>query len=511
MLIIPAIDLRGGRCVRLVQGDPSRETVYADDPVAVARRFAAAGARRLHVVDLDGAFEGLPRNLSVALDIARAVDIPVQLGGGIRTMAAIEAVLSAGVAYVILGTAAIEQPELVEEACRRFPGRVLVGIDARDGRVAVRGWAEGTGRDAVELAREMGRRGVRQIIFTDIARDGTLQGPNLDALQRVAAAGPQVIASGGVSSLADLEALAALEERGVVGVIIGKALYTGAIDLAQALAIGEAGSRPARGTAAGPAGGAGVKRVIPCLDIRDGRVVKGTRFRDIRDVGDAEELAARYDQEGADEIALFDITASQEGRGTMLDVVRRVARAVSVPLTVGGGVRSLADMEALLDAGAAKVSINTAAVARPDLIREGAERFGSGCIVVSIDCRRRTGEDGRLSWEVVVKGGAEPTGIDVIEWARRVEALGAGELVLNSIDGDGTRQGYDNELNRRVKENVGIPVVASGGAGTMEHLLDGFLVGRVDAVLAASIFHFRQVEIRRLKEYLQQAGVPVRL
>jgi len=514
MLIIPAIDLRGGRCVRLVQGDPSRETVYDEDPVAVARRFAAAGARRLHLVDLDGAFEGLPKNLSVALEIARAVDIPVQLGGGIRTMDAVEAVLKAGVAYVILGTAAIEQPDLVEEACQRFPGRVLVGIDARDGRVAVRGWAEGTQRDAVDLAREMGRRGVRQIIFTDIARDGTLQGPNLEALARVAAAGPQVIASGGVSSLADLQAIAALEERGVVGVIIGKALYTGAIDLAKALAVGEAAGRQARGAAVGPGGAAAFKRVIPCLDIRDGRVVKGTRFRDIRDVGDPVELATRYDQEGADEIALFDITASQEGRGTMIDVVRRVAQSVSVPLTVGGGVRSVADMETLLSAGAAKVSLNTAAVARPDLIREGSERFGRGCIVVSIDCRRRpggAGKDGGPAWEVVVRGGTEPTGIDVIEWARRVEALGAGELVLNSIDADGTREGYDNELNRRVKESVGIPVVASGGAGTMQHLLDGFLVGRVDAVLAASIFHFRQVEIRRLKEYLRQAGVPVRL
>ena len=245
-LIIPAIDLRGGRCVRLVQGDPSRETVYSDDPVAVARAFAAAGARRLHVVDLDGAFAGLPRNLAVATAIARAVDIPVELGGGIRSMAAIEQVLAAGIAYAILGTAAIEQPELVEEACRRFPGRVLVGIDARDGRVAVRGWAEGTETDAVELAREMGRRGVSQIIFTDIARDGTLAGPNLAALERVAAAGVPVIASGGVSSLDDLRALAALRDRGVVGAIVGKALYTGAVDLRAALALlrPEAAGRP---------------------------------------------------------------------------------------------------------------------------------------------------------------------------------------------------------------------------------------------------------------------------
>lgn len=243
MLIIPAIDLRGGRCVRLVQGRADAETVYSDDPVAVARAFAEAGARRLHVVDLDGAFEGLPRNLDVVTAIVQAVDIPVELGGGIRDMAAVDEVLRRGVQWVILGTAAVEQPELVDEACRRHPGRILVGIDARNGQVAVRGWVEGTAVDAVALARDMGRRGVEEIIFTDIARDGTLQGPNLEALARVAAAGPRVIASGGVSSLDDVRALTALEAQGVVGVIIGKALYTGAVDLKEALALaGNAGT-----------------------------------------------------------------------------------------------------------------------------------------------------------------------------------------------------------------------------------------------------------------------------
>lgn len=253
------------------------------------------------------------------------------------------------------------------------------------------------------------------------------------------------------------------------------------------------------------------KRIIPCLDLREGRVVKGTRFGDIRDVGDPVELAVLYDGEGADEIAIFDIAASAEGRGTLLDVVRRVAARVSVPLMVGGGVSSVADMEALLDAGAAKVAVNSAAVRRPELIREGAQRFGSHRIVLSVDCRRRTAPGQEPAWEVVIKGGTEPTGMDVLAWVRRGAELGAGELVLNSIDADGTRQGYDNELNRRVKEAVAVPVVASGGAGTMEHLRDGFLVGGADAVLAASIFHFRQVEIRRLKEYLRAAGVPVRL
>lgn len=238
--VIPAIDVRGGRCVRLVQGRVDAETVYADDPVAVARRFAAAGARRLHVVDLDGAFEGLPKNLDVVTEMVRAVDVPVQLGGGIRDMAAVEEVLRRGVRWVILGTAAVERPELVEEACRKHPGRVLVGIDARDGEVAVRGWVAGSGRDAMELAREMDRLGVEEIIFTDISRDGTLQGPNVEALRRVAAAGPRVIASGGVRSLDDVRALARIE--GVSGVIIGKALYEGAVRLEDALAEGVDGA-----------------------------------------------------------------------------------------------------------------------------------------------------------------------------------------------------------------------------------------------------------------------------
>ncbi|MBO8142525.1 MAG: imidazole glycerol phosphate synthase subunit HisF [Firmicutes bacterium] len=253
------------------------------------------------------------------------------------------------------------------------------------------------------------------------------------------------------------------------------------------------------------------KRIIPCLDVRDGRVVKGVQFEGIQDAGDPVELAAFYDQEGADEIVFYDITASAEGRKTMVEVVRRAAEAVFVPLTVGGGVGSVEDMRALLNAGADKVSVNSAAVRRPELIREGAERFGSQCIVLSIDCRRRPGAANSPAWEVVIDGGRTPTGLDAVEWARRGEELGAGELVLNSIDADGTKQGYDNELNRRIAAEVSIPIVASGGAGGLEHLRDGFLVGRADAVLAASIFHFRQVRIRDAKEYLRAAGVPVRL
>jgi len=253
------------------------------------------------------------------------------------------------------------------------------------------------------------------------------------------------------------------------------------------------------------------KRIIPCLDIRDGRVVKGVRFGNFRDAGDPVELAEAYDREGADELVLFDITASAEGRATMVDVVRRTAEKVFVPLTVGGGVSSVEQMRTLLKAGADKISINTAAVKNPDLIRQGAEQFGSQCIVLSIDARRRRREDGSLWWEVVIHGGRTPTGMDAVEWAQRGVELGAGELVLNSIDADGTKDGYDNELNRTVSEAVDVPIIASGGVGNLQHLVDGILIGKADAVLAASIFHFGEYSIAEAKAYLKAHGIPVRM
>lgn len=246
MLVIPAIDLRGGRCVRLVQGRADRETVYSTDPLAVARNWEAGGARLLHVVDLDGAFEGRPRNLEIVAAVARELTIPVQMGGGIRSMAGIEAVLEAGVERVILGTVAAEQPELVREAVQAFGSRVLVGVDAKDEQVAVRGWVAGSGHLAVDFAKQMRDYGVEEIIYTDIRRDGMMQGPNLDGLQRMAAVGVKVIASGGVSSLADLQAIAALAAGGapISGAIVGKALYSGAFTLPEAIqaVAGEANS-----------------------------------------------------------------------------------------------------------------------------------------------------------------------------------------------------------------------------------------------------------------------------
>ena len=248
------------------------------------------------------------------------------------------------------------------------------------------------------------------------------------------------------------------------------------------------------------------KRVIPCLDVKDGRVVKGVRFVDLRDAGDPVEAAAAYDAQGADELVFLDITASHENRNIMLDVVRRTAGGIYIPLTVGGGIRGIDDVRTLLRAGADKVSLNTAALANPRLVREAAERFGSQCIVVAIDARR---EDGRFG--VYTHGGRRPAGRDAVAWAHEAEQLGAGEILLTSMDRDGTGDGYDLELTRAISESVSVPVIASGGAGSLEHLYEGLAVGRADAVLAASIFHFGTYSIGEAKAYLRSRGVEVRV
>ncbi|HEX2955030.1 MAG TPA: imidazole glycerol phosphate synthase subunit HisF [Bacillota bacterium] len=253
------------------------------------------------------------------------------------------------------------------------------------------------------------------------------------------------------------------------------------------------------------------KRIIPCLDVKDGRVVKGTNFVDLRDAGDPVELGALYDREGADELVFLDITASHERRKTVAEMVAQVAKEVFIPFTVGGGISGIDDIREILLAGADKVSINTAAVKNPDLIAEGARKFGSQCIVLAADVKRRKADDPSAGWEVFIHGGRTPTGLDALEWIGRAVSLGAGEILLTSMDADGTLNGYDNDLNRTVSERVGVPVIASGGAGNLQHLRDAVIDGKVDAVLAASIFHFRTYSIREAKEYLAQSGIPVRM
>lgn len=263
------------------------------------------------------------------------------------------------------------------------------------------------------------------------------------------------------------------------------------------------------------------KRIIPCLDIKDGRVVKGTNFVGLRDAGDPVELAARYNEQGADEVVFLDITASKEERGTIVDVIERAADQLFLPLTVGGGIRTTDDIRLILRAGADKVSVNTSAVERPDLITEGARAFGTQCMVVAIDVRRNTSPnpdgtpidlgDGRSCWyEVVTYGGHRPTGIDAIGWAREAERRGAGEVLLTSMETDGTKDGFDLPVTAAVADAVGIPVIASGGVGTLEHFYDGLVAGKADAALAASVFHYGEMTVRDVKKYLAERGVPVR-
>src|SRR5580765_399505 len=254
------------------------------------------------------------------------------------------------------------------------------------------------------------------------------------------------------------------------------------------------------------------KRVIPCLDVHDGQVTRGVQFGkaeagELRNVGNPVELAVRYNDQGADELVFFDITASAHGRATMIDVIRRVADQCFMPLTVGGGIRTVDDMHTMLKAGADKISINSAALASPDVIRAGAEKFGSQCIVVSIDAKKVAAD----RWEVFSHGGRKPTSLDAVEWAARAVSLGAGEIVLNSIDADGTKAGYDLVITRRISESVGVPVVASGGAGKLEHMAEVLLKGKADAVLAASIFHFGEYTVGDVKQFLAKQNIPVRL
>lgn len=499
MLVIPAIDIHDAKCVRLYQGDFAKVTEYSDDPVEVARGWDWLGAEMLHVVDLDGARAGRPVNLDIVRRISIDTALPIQLGGGLRTPKHIRAALEAGATRIILGTAACDDPDMLQELVRRFGERIIVSIDTHHGRVMTDGWLQSSSIAPQELAARVLEMGIRTIVHTNVSRDGTLSGVDVDTVSGLLSTGVNVIAAGGVGRVQDIRRLRPLERRGLAGVIVGRALYTGAVKLPDALRA------------------AGSRRIIPCLDTKDGRVVKGVAFARLRDAGDPLELALTYEKEGADELVLLDISATEEGRRTAMDVVRRVSSALSIPLTVGGGIASLDDIERVLDAGASKVGINTAAVRNPELVRLAVDAFGRNRIVVAIDAAaaapdaRTCDDDAKGTWVVCTCGGKQRTQLDLVEWARTVERLGAGEILLTSIDRDGAVDGYDLRQLRAVTEAVGVPVIASGGAGAPEHFRNALAEGGADAALAASVFHFGTLRIGEVKRYLASEGVDVRL
>src|SRR5574343_278207 len=477
MLLIPAIDLKEGKCVRLRQGRMEDDTVFSEDPVAVAGRWVEAGAKRLHLVDLDGAFAGKPKNADVIHAIVEVYpNVPVQIGGGIRDEYTIQAYLEAGVEYVIIGTKAVSEPHFVRDVAIEFTVHIIVGLDAKVCKVAIDGWSKLSRHDVIDMAKKFEAQGVSAIIYTDISRDGMMQGVNVEATANLARAiNIPVIASGGITNIDDIRALGEVAHEGIMGAITGRAIYEGT------------------------------------LDVDNGRVVKGVQFVDIRDAGDPVEIARRYDQEGADEITFLDITATHDNRDTIVHVVEKVDSEVFIPLTVGGGIRVLDDIRRMLNAGADKVGINSAAVFRPEFVQEAADKFGSQCIVVAIDAKKvsQDGEENR--WEIFTHGGRKPTGINAVEWAIKMKAFGAGEILLTSMDRDGTKSGFDLALTRAISEAVNIPVIASGGVGNLDHLADGILEGKADAVLAASIFHFGEYTIEQAKLHMQAKGIEVRL
>lgn len=491
MLVLPAIDILGGSCVRLIKGNYQQVKKYFDDPIKIANNFVKQGATYLHIVDLDGAKQGKSANKDIIIKIVTTIDIPIQVGGGIRNYDDATYYLENGVNRIILGTSAILDPDLIRKLIQAYgTERIIVSLDVDKEKVKIEGWQENTEVDVFEALDNLIELSISTIIITDIDRDGMLSGPNVDLMKAVIKKGFKVIAAGGVSTMTDLDDL---NEVRCYGAISGKAIYEGKIDLNQAIEKFATNSNL-------------TKRIIPCMDVANNRVVKGVSFKNLRDAGDPVELGKYYSDMGADELVFLDIAACVENRSTFCELVSRIAENVNIPFTVGGGIRKVEDIRNLLNAGADKVGIGTIAVSKPDFIQEAADEFGSQCIVISLDCKKE-----RDSWKLYVKGGREKTEIDAVSFAKKMEQYGAGELLVNSLDRDGRKTGYDTELLREISDAVNIPVIASSGAGCMEDFLKAFVKGKADATLAASLFHYDDMSISKLKRYLKNNNVTVRI
>ena len=477
MQLIPSLDLLNGRVVRLTHGDFDTARVYGD-PEAVLDALDVPRGARLHVVDLEASRSGRPIETGIVRRLARR-DLVVQVGGGIRSLDDARRWLDCGAERLVVGTVAANAPSLLASLVDAFgPARIVPAVDVHHGVIRVDGWSRASSASLRDVFARLEELGIPEALVTDIARDGALRGPSFALYRSLRSlTAVKLIASGGVSTRSDIVSLSRLGN--VSGCVIGKALLEGRLRL---------GEVPATNTIP--------ERVIPCLDVRDGRVVKGVSFTNIRDAGDPVECAMRYEAEGADELVILDID-----RGTDRPTIRAVADSVFIPLTVGGGVRTLEDFRMLLRAGADRVAINTAAVLRPELIRECAEEFGVQAVVLSCDVK------GRFA---TIHSGKQVTDIDAVEWCRRAEELGAGEILLTSVDRDGTNRGFDLELLRAVSGAVRIGVIASGGAGRVEDFRDAIETGGARAVLAASLFHDRVLTVGDVKRYLAAEGIPIR-
>lgn len=491
MLIIPAIDILNRECTRLTQGDFRRVKNYKCDPIKIARQFNKDGARLIHVVDLDGARAGKPMNLDVILKLRKQTAALIQVGGGIRTYRESSKYLSSGVYRVILGTAMLKNTSLIKKLIIKFgPARVAVSIDVKNNKLAINGWQNTSDININNLLNKIKKIGVTNLVITDTKRDGLLKGPNFKLIKWAQNKDFNIIAAGGVTTKKDLTKLAELK---ISGAIIGKAIYENKINLQQVI---KEFNPPTTLT----------KRVIPCMDIKNGQVVKGIGFKKLRNAGDPVKLAKYYSGQGADELVFLDITATNENRNTVCELARQVAKQINIPFTIGGGIKNIADIKNLLNAGADKVSIGSAAVTNFSLVTRAAKKFGSQCIVISVDAKKCRG-----GWNIYINGGCVNTKIDAIKFCQNMERLGAGELLVNSLDQDGTKKGYDLKLLRVITQTVNIPVIASSGAGRLKDFLEVLQKTDVDAVLAASVFHTKKITIPTLKNYLVKNNMNIRL
>lgn len=484
MQIVPAIDISNKKVVRLRQGDPTSVTAYGDDPLDFIRSYYEAGYRNLHLVDIDAALGESDLSLQsvVRQCTTQYPELNLQIGGGIRSLPQMQNLFAAGASKLVFGSLLFKDPAIVEEAMLLWgPERIIASLDVREEMVQISGWTEQTAFSIDRALLEVEKMGLSRVLITDIDRDGMACGPNIALYARLMSSFPTVLitASGGVRSSEDLRNL---EDAGCSATVVGRAFLERTIPRIPRMPI----------------------RIIPCLDVADGRVVKGIGFQNLRDAGDPVECAQNYSSQGADELVFLDITATNENRSTQVDLVSRIADAINIPFTIGGGIRSICDAKELLAAGADKISINSAAVRSPSLIDDIASELGSANLVCAVDVKR-VGD----TWRVLINGGREDANCDALPWIEEVADRGAGELLITSYDRDGTGEGFDCEFLKEVRARVSIPIIASGGAGSLQNFVDG--AAQADALLAASVFHFGTFSIADVKSALSFASYPVRL